>query len=84
MINLSTFSVKEIIILFFKAFSVIFGFMYLIYTLIVFKQTQIMSKTIQVIDTGVIKRENTIVFVSRLQMLVGLIIFVFSIIILFS
>lgn len=69
---------------FFKIFGCLFSLMYLIYTVIVYKQIETMARMIQIIDTGVIKRENFIVFFTRLQILIALLVFIFSIFVFFS
>lgn len=73
-----------IIVIFFKLFGLTFSLMYFVFSIIVAKQIEVMSKTIQVVDTGVINRKNIINFVTETQVLVSLVLFLFSIIVLFS
>ncbi|NMB84145.1 hypothetical protein GYA28_02545 [Candidatus Roizmanbacteria bacterium] len=58
----------DIVYLFFKAFSLIFSFMYFIYALVIYRQTQIMNKAL---DT---ERKNIFSSISFLQLTVALII----------
>lgn len=78
------FNGPEIISLFFKIFACLFSLIFLIYSVVIYKQIATMAKTIQIIDTGVIKRESFIVFITKLQILVALLIFIFSIFVFFS
>ena len=41
------FSGQNVFTLFFKTFSVVFSLLYLIYALVIFKQTQVMTKTLE-------------------------------------
>jgi hypothetical protein len=69
----------EIIVLFFKIFAIVFSLMYFVYSIIVFRQILTMSKTIQISDTGVVKRENFMVFITKLQILVSFILLIFAV-----
>ena len=60
--------------LFFKIFSVVFGLFYVVYALIFFRQTQIMIKTLN----G--KNYVVILFVSTIQLLISIFIFLFAIV----
>ena len=80
----TSFNGPEIISFFFKVFGCLFSLLYLIYAIIIYKQIESMARTIQIIDTGVIKRENFVVFFTRLQILIALLIFIFSILVIFS
>lgn len=75
---------EEIIVTFFKLFAVVFSLMYLIYSLVVYRQTKIMSQAIQVNDQGGLKRQNLIAFGSRLQLLIGIVLIVFAFVIFIS
>ena len=41
------FSGQNVFTLFFKTFSIVFSLLYLIYALVIFKQTQVMTKTLE-------------------------------------
>ena len=58
--------------LFFKVFSVVFSLLYLIYSLVIYKQTQVMTRTLES-PTG-----PFILFISLLQILIGLSLLSFS------
>ena len=74
----------DVIVIFFKLFGVTFCLMYFVFSIIVAKQIEVMSKTIQVVDTGIINRKNIINFITETQVLIRLILFLFSIIVLLS
>lgn len=82
--NISFLSGQQIIVLFFKAFSLVFSFMYFIYSIIVYRQTQIMLNTIQVNDKGILERQNIILLISVLELILGFGLLIFSVIILSS
>lgn len=77
----SPFSISgpAIIVLFFKAFAIVFSLMYFVYSIVVYRQIKTMSQTIQITDTGVIKRESFIVIITNFQILISLLLFIFSI-----
>lgn len=75
---------KEILALFFKIFGVVFCLLFFIYAVVIFRQIKIMARTVQVIDTGVVKREGLIIFITRLQVFVSLFLLIFSLMIIFS
>ncbi|MBI2641629.1 hypothetical protein HYW87_03485 [Candidatus Roizmanbacteria bacterium] len=60
------FANQNIIGLFFKTFAVIFSFLYLIYSLVIFKQTQVMTKTLEN-DSN-----SFILLISLIQIIIGL------------
>lgn len=57
---------KNVFELFFKVFSVVFSLLYLIYALVIYKQTQVMTRTL------ISDKNSLILFVSFLQIIVGL------------
>jgi len=57
---------------FFKTFSIVFSLLFSVYALVIFKQTQVMIKTI---DS---KNNSLILLISFLQIFVGLGLFIFS------
>lgn len=63
---------NNIINLFFKSFSLIFSILYLIYAIVVLKQVQVISDTVQS------KTNNTILTVSIIQIFIGVILIYFA------
>lgn len=62
--------------LFFKIFAAVFSFLYLIYALVIYKQTQVMTKTLE-------SKENTLILsVSLIQIIIGIVLIFVSLIIL--
>lgn len=72
---LGLFSQANISSFFFKAFSVIFVVMYLIFAVVIFKQTQVMIKTI----SG--KNYRTITLISGMQILLAIFLLLFALVI---
>lgn len=84
-IDLATiFSSSFIIMFFFKAFAFVFSLMYFVYSFIVDRQVKIMARTIMISDSGPIKRENLMLMISNIQVFIGLLTFIFSILVIFS
>lgn len=69
------FTTQNIIQLFFKLFSVVFSVMYLLYAVIIERQTTIMNKTLQSREAGLI------FFVSTLQIVAGVLLVLLSLVI---
>lgn len=69
------FSGESIFRLFFKTFAVVFSVLYIIYALVIYKQTQIMTKTL-ITNNGTLIR-----FISLLQIFIGVGLLIFSLII---
>jgi hypothetical protein len=67
----------QIIILFFKAFGFIFTVMYFVYSLVIYRQVQIMLRTINVNDS---KRQSFILIMTGLQLLLGVILLILALI----
>lgn len=63
LLDLFTISNTEIFILFAKAFAVLFSFLYLVYAVVMTRQTQVMNKTFHTNYSGFL------LFVSALQIL---------------
>ncbi|OGK10707.1 hypothetical protein A2767_04480 [Candidatus Roizmanbacteria bacterium RIFCSPHIGHO2_01_FULL_35_10] len=57
---------REIFTLFFKVFSVVFSLLYLIYSLVIYKQTQVMTRTLESQETTLIQ------LISLIQIIIGL------------
>ena len=70
---LQYFSAASLGAMFIKAFSIVFSLVFLIYTVVTFKQTQEITRTI----TN--RRNRFILTISGLQILVGLVLLVFAI-----
>lgn len=59
------FSGQNIFELFFKVFSVVFSLLYVIYALVIFKQTQVMTRTLE-------NKSNTLILlISLIQIIIG-------------
>lgn len=56
---------QNIFTLFFKVFSVVFSFLYLIYALVIYKQTQVMIRTLES------KESTLILLISLIQIIIG-------------
>ena len=67
--NLIIFNNKEIIFLFFKAFSLIFSFLYFLFSLVAFQQTRAMIKTVEV------EKSKILIFLSLFQLFLSIILF---------
>ena len=67
---------QEIFSLFFKIFAVVFGFLYIIYSLVIFKQTQIMTRTVETAGT------TFILLLSMIQIGIGIGLLFFSLLLL--
>ncbi|OGK43418.1 hypothetical protein A3B40_01395 [Candidatus Roizmanbacteria bacterium RIFCSPLOWO2_01_FULL_37_16] len=67
---------QEIFSLFFKIFAVVFGFLYIIYSLVIFKQTQIMTRTVETAGT------TFILLISMIQIGIGIGLLFFSLLLL--
>lgn len=66
---------SNIVSLFFKWFAVAFALIYFIFTVVISKQTQVMSKTVQS------KTNGLILFVSTVQLLLGFGLFIMAVLI---
>jgi len=73
-----------LVIFFFKAFACLFSFMYFVYSFVVYRQVKTMATTVQVKDSGIVKRENLIITITNLQILISILLLIFSILIVFS
>jgi hypothetical protein len=80
----TTFNGAEVIIFFFKIFSCLFSLIFVVYAIIIDRQIKTMAKTIQIIDSGVVQRENLIILITKLQIFTTLLLFIFSLFVLFS
>lgn len=69
------FTTQNIIQLFFKLFSIVFSVMYLLYAVIIERQTTIMNKTLQSKEAGLI------FVVSTLQIVAGVLLVLLSLVI---
>ena len=69
------FSGEHIFGLFFKTFAVVFSILYIIYSIVILKQTQIMTKTI---NTG---NNSLIRLISLLQIGIGIVLLFFSLLV---
>ena len=69
------FSGEHIFGLFFKTFAVVFSVLYIIYSIVILKQTQIMTKTI---NTG---SNSLIRLISLLQIGIGIVLLFFSLLV---
>jgi len=67
--NLVIFNNREIILIFFKAFSLIFSFLYFIFSLITFQQTKAMTKIVK------LKESEILIFLSFIQLILSIILF---------
>ena len=63
---------QSLLNLFFKAFAYVFSVIYLLFAIVIYKQTQVMNRTLK---TGA---GNIIVFISFLQITVALIVLLFA------
>lgn len=70
---MTTFSGLGFINLFFKAFAILFSLMFIIYAIVISKQTQVMSRTLKDNNAGLFG------FVSFIQILVALGLFLLSV-----
>ncbi len=68
------FATQNIIQLFFKLFSIVFSLMYLLFAVIIERQTTIMNKTLQSKETGLI------FFISTLQIVAGVLLVLLSLV----
>lgn len=71
MIDLLTGS--DIFNLFFKVFSLVFSLLYLIYAIVIYKQTQVMTRTL------ITERNSLILFVALVQIALGILLILGSI-----
>jgi len=67
------FTNKEIFFLFFKVFSIIFSFVYLVFCIFVFQQTKLMNITVKT------KNDKVLIFLSRLQLIFSIFLFLIAI-----
>ncbi len=72
-IRLFTSDSNEILFLFMKAFAVLFSFLYLVYAVIITRQTQIMNKTFHTKSSGIL------LFISFVQVIFAIILIFVSI-----
>jgi len=70
--NWLIFDNKEIIFLFFKSFSLVFTFLYLVFCVINFQQTKIMLKVVQ------IKQSKIFVFLAGIQLVFSIFLFLMA------
>ncbi|KKP29279.1 MAG: hypothetical protein UR15_C0018G0005 [Parcubacteria group bacterium GW2011_GWA2_31_28] len=66
---------RDFFSLFFKAFAILFSILYLLYAIVISKQTQVMNHTLSV------KNNNIITFISSLHITIGLILVLLAILI---
>lgn len=72
---LNFFNNQNIISLFFKAFAICFSLIYLFFAIVILKQTQVMSQTVQS------KTSSLIFFISLIQLFIGIALFSMAILI---
>lgn len=72
---ISFFTQQNIVNFFFKAFSILFSVMYLIFAFVIYKQTQVMIKTI----SG--HNYSLLLFISGLQIIVAIFLLIFAILV---
>ncbi len=70
------FSGQNIVNFFFKAFAIVFSLMYIIYSLVILKQTQVMTKTLQS-SSG-----SFILLISLIQIGIGIVLLFLSLMLL--
>jgi len=63
---------QNIFSLFFKTFAVVFSILYLIYALVIYKQTQVMTETLES------ERNTLILLISLIQIIIGIILLLVS------
>lgn len=63
----------DILYLFFKAFAILFSFLYVVYSLVLLKQTQVMNSTLTV------ERSSVITSISFVQLIIGLVLVLLAI-----
>jgi hypothetical protein len=63
----------DILYLFFKAFAILFSFLYVIYSVVLLKQTQVMNSTLTV------ERSSVITSLSFVQLIIGLVLVLLAI-----
>lgn len=73
---ISLISGQNIFSFFFKAFAVVFALLYIIYALVIFKQTQVMTKTLET------EGNTFILLISLIQIGVGIVLLFFSLLLL--
>lgn len=72
--NLTFLNVQTITAIGFKAFAIVFSLLYLVYAIVIAKQTQVMNKTLEV-------KNNQIFFIiSSAQITIGLILIILAIV----
>ncbi|OGK24483.1 hypothetical protein A2954_07620 [Candidatus Roizmanbacteria bacterium RIFCSPLOWO2_01_FULL_37_12] len=72
---INSFLGQNIFTLFFKVFSVVFSLLYLIYALVIYKQTQVMIRTLE-------SQENSLILlISLIQIIIGIALLFVSLII---
>lgn len=71
--NLSILNGQTIIMIAFKAFAIVFSLFYLLYAVVVAKQTQVMNKTLE------IKNNHIFFIISSAQIITGFILIVLAI-----
>lgn len=69
------FSGSNIINFFFKAFALVFSFLFVLYSIVIYKQTQVMIRSVNT------KNNSFILLLSLIQIVIGLILFTLAFII---
>lgn len=72
LLRLFTSETNELLFLFLKAFAVLFSVLYLVYSIVITRQTQVMNKTFTTKSSGIL------LFISFLQIIFAIILIVVS------
>lgn len=67
---------QNLVNFFVKAFAIVFSIIYILFSVVIFKQTQVMSKTVQT-SSG-----SSIILISFIQIFIGIGLLIFALIIL--
>lgn len=67
-----SFTDENIVRFFFKAFSIVFSLMYLLYAIVIYKQTQVMIRTVETKSNGII------LSLSLVQLFLGIVLLIFA------
>lgn len=73
LLRLFTSESNELLFLFLKAFAVLFSFLYLVYSIVIARQTQVMNKTFTTKSSGML------FFIAFLQIIFAIILIIVSI-----
>lgn len=72
--NLNFLNTQTITVIAFKAFAIVFSMFYLVYAIVIAKQTQVMNKTLEV------KNNHVFFAISSAQITIGLILIILAIV----